>query len=210
MIIRNFIYPCTASGVRSRAGKSCWKRRGTQSGLWNPGCGMWNGSRRMLCWSGCWKRRWGISVAVTMFVFVKRRILKNIRRGFTGYGRGPIDFRVSWGGDKTIVEVKLSTNTQYLHGYEEQVEEYGKAECTDKMIYVFVDLGNPGRLKKITETHQLNLQSQKKVPELMIIDATAKNAASTYSNWNIISIIIYYIIKKLSRNDLDAFFIVQI
>lgn len=69
-----------------------------------------------------------------------------------------------------------------MHGYEEQVEEYGKAECTDNMIYVFVDLGNPGRLKKITETHQLNLQSQKKVPELMIINAIAKNAASTYSN----------------------------
>ena len=98
-------------------------------------------------------------------------------------GRGPVDFKVSRGGDKTIVEVKLSTNTQYLHGYEEQAEEYGKVECTtDKMIYVFVDLGNPGRLKKITETHQLNLQSQKKVPELMIIDATTKNTASTYSN----------------------------
>lgn len=97
-------------------------------------------------------------------------------------GRGPVDFKVSRGGDKTIVEIKLSTNTQYLHGYEEQVEEYGKAECTDKMIYVFVDLGNPGRLKKITDTHQLNLQSQKKVPELMIINVTSKNAASTYSN----------------------------
>ena len=72
-------------------------------------------------------------------------------------GRGPVDFKVSRGGDKTIVEIKLSTNAQYLHGYEEQVEEYGKAECTDKMIYVFVDLGNPGRLKKITETYQLNL-----------------------------------------------------
>lgn len=47
---------------------------------------------------------------------------------------------------------------------------------------VFVDLGNPGRLKRITDTHQLNLQSQKKVPELIIINATAKNAASTYSN----------------------------
>ena len=97
-------------------------------------------------------------------------------------GRGPVDFKVSRGGDKTIVEIKLSTNAQYLHGYEEQVEEYGKAECTDKMIYVFVDLGNPGRLKKITDTHQLNLQNQKKVPELMIINAIAKNVASTYSN----------------------------
>lgn len=31
-------------------------------------------------------------------------------------GRGPVDFKVSCGGDKTIVEIKLSTNTQYLHG----------------------------------------------------------------------------------------------
>ena len=55
-------------------------------------------------------------------------------------GRGCVDFKVSSGGDKTIVEIKLSTNSQYLHGYEEQVEEYGKAECTDKMVYVFINL----------------------------------------------------------------------
>lgn len=120
-------------------------------------------------------------------------------------GRGPVDFKVSRRGDKTIVEIKLSTNTQYLHGYEEQVEEYGKAECTDNMIYVFVDLGNLGRLKKITDTHQLNLRNQKKVPELMIIDVIAKNAASTYSNWNIIFSAIYYIFKSASRDGLGAF-----
>lgn len=96
-------------------------------------------------------------------------------------GRGPVDFKVSRGGDKTIVEIKLSTNDQYLHGYEEQVEEYSKAECTDKMIYVFIDLGNPRRLKKITDAHGLNVKACKQVPELLLIDATAKEAASTYS-----------------------------
>lgn len=70
----------------------------------------------------------------------------------------------------------MSTNDQYLHGYEEQVEEYGKAECTDKMIYVFIDLGNPGRLKKLTNAHELNVSDSKKVPELLLIDATAKAA----------------------------------
>lgn len=30
-------------------------------------------------------------------------------------GRGPVDFKVNRGGDKTIVEIKLSTNTQYLN-----------------------------------------------------------------------------------------------
>lgn len=75
----------------------------------------------------------------------------------------------------------MSTNDQYLHGYEEPVEEYGKAECADKMIYVFIDLGNPGRLKKLTNAHELNVSDSKKVPELLLIDATAKAAASTYS-----------------------------
>lgn len=58
-------------------------------------------------------------------------------------GRGPVDFKISYGGDKTIVEMKLSTNSQYLHGYNVQILEYGKAENTDKMIYVYIDLGNP-------------------------------------------------------------------
>ena len=44
--------------------------------------------------------------------------------------------------------MKLSSNSQYLHGYEVQVEEYGKAENTDKLVYVLVDVGNPLKLKK--------------------------------------------------------------
>lgn len=39
------------------------------------------------------------------------------------------------------------------------------AECTDKMIYVFIDLGNPGRLKKLTNVHKVNIKNDKKVPE---------------------------------------------
>lgn len=97
-------------------------------------------------------------------------------------GRGPVDFKVSRGGDKTIVEIKLSTNDQYLHGYEEQIEEYGKAECTDKMIYVFIDLGNPGRLKRLMNVHDVNIKNDKKVPELLLIDATAKAAAKRSAN----------------------------
>lgn len=32
-------------------------------------------------------------------------------------GRGLVDFKISNGDDKTVIEVKLSTNQQYLHGY---------------------------------------------------------------------------------------------
>ena len=62
-------------------------------------------------------------------------------------GRGPVDFKVSRGQDITIIEVKLSTNSEYRNGYENQIEEYGKAENTNNMIYVLIDLGNSGRVK---------------------------------------------------------------
>ncbi len=96
-------------------------------------------------------------------------------------GRGPVDFKVSRGADKTIVEIKLSSNGQYRHGYEVQLQEYGKAETTDKLVYVFVDVGNSGRLKTIIELHEKSIAEGKKVPEFVVISALKKDSASTYS-----------------------------
>lgn len=93
-------------------------------------------------------------------------------------GRGPVDFKVSRGQEKTLIEVKLSSNSQYLHGYEVQVEEYGKAENTDKLVYVLVDIGNPLKVKKLKELQKENIGQGKKVPELIIIDSTPKVSAS--------------------------------
>ncbi|MBR3431622.1 MAG: hypothetical protein IKG87_16140 [Clostridia bacterium] len=99
----------------------------------------------------------------------------------TDSGRGPVDIKISRGLDKTVVEVKLSSNGQYLHGYQKQLQEYGKAEQTDKQIYVFVNVGNPRRLKTIKEVHHKNVSSGKICPELIIVDARPKEAASKYS-----------------------------
>ena len=93
-------------------------------------------------------------------------------------GHGPADFKVSNGGEKTIIEVKLSSNNQYLHGYEVQVEEYGKAEQTDKLIYVLIDLGNPGKIKKVQDLHDKRYNEGQNPPDLIIIDSTAKEPAS--------------------------------
>lgn len=93
-------------------------------------------------------------------------------------GRGPVDIKISVGADKSICEVKLSSNSQYLHGYRTQVQEYGKAECTDNLFYVFVDIGNPRRLKAITEEHERNKAAGIKCPELITIDATVRESAS--------------------------------
>lgn len=93
-------------------------------------------------------------------------------------GRGPVDFKVSRGQDMTIIEVKLSTNSEYRSGYENQIEEYGKAENTDNMIYVLIDLGNPERVKTIEKLYNENLKNKRKTPEVMIINAKEKVSAS--------------------------------
>ncbi|MCD8052470.1 MAG: hypothetical protein LUF00_00165 [Lachnospiraceae bacterium] len=90
-------------------------------------------------------------------------------------GRGPVDIKISRGNDKSICEIKLSSNEQYLHGYEVQIEEYGKAECTDNLFYVFIDVGNPVRRDRITKKHEENIKAGKRCPELIIIDANEKN-----------------------------------
>lgn len=95
-------------------------------------------------------------------------------------GRGPVDIKLSRGSDKTLAEIKLSSNAQYLHGYETQIGEYSSAERTENLIYVFIDIGNPGRRKKVIELHKKTLNSGKLCPELIIIDAQQKKAASTY------------------------------
>lgn len=46
----------------------------------------------------------------------------------TNEGPGPVDLKMSRGNDKTVVEIKLSSNADYIHGYEEQIEQYVKAE----------------------------------------------------------------------------------
>ena len=96
-------------------------------------------------------------------------------------GRGPVDIKMSRGNDKTLAEVKLSSNGQYLHGYQAQVEEYGAAERTRNLIYVFIDVGNPRRLQTIKALHQKNRRENKDCPELVIIDARPRRAASTYN-----------------------------
>ena len=104
-------------------------------------------------------------------------------------GRGPVDIKLSRGTDKTLAEIKLSTNPQYLHGYESQIREYGNAEKTRNLVYVFVDLDNPGRKKNIINLYKKTKHSQKQCPELIIIDARPKKAASTYEGETDITII---------------------
>ena len=102
-------------------------------------------------------------------------------------GRGPVDIKISRGRDKTLAEIKLSTNRQYLHGYQTQINEYGNAERTNNLIYVFIDMGNPDRRRALEELCNRTHKAGQPCPELIVIDARQKKAASSYnsSSWNL-------------------------
>jgi hypothetical protein len=93
-------------------------------------------------------------------------------------GPGPVDLKISRGMDKTVVEIKLSSNEDYMHGYEEQIEKYAKAEETDKRIFVYVKVGNPIRDKKIEQRHIERTESGENPPLLFIIDSQKQKSAS--------------------------------
>lgn len=93
-------------------------------------------------------------------------------------GRGPVDFKISRGNDKTVIEVKLSSSSQYIHGYTIQIEEYAKAEQTENKVYVLIDLGHPGKVKKLREIHDKKYNDGENPPDLVIIDARKRISAS--------------------------------
>lgn len=95
-------------------------------------------------------------------------------------GRGPVDLKISRGSDKTVTEVKLSSNQEYLHGYEEQVWDYAKAEHTDSAVYLLVDVGNPRIIQKMVNRYKEDMQYKVKAPHFVLIDAVGKPAASKY------------------------------
>ena len=94
-------------------------------------------------------------------------------------GPGPVDLKVSRGNDKTVIEIKLSSNQDYLRGFTDQIEEYARAEHTDNRIYVYVQVGNnPGRDKKIQDEYNRRVESGQNPPLLYMIDSRVKKSAS--------------------------------
>lgn len=100
----------------------------------------------------------------------------------TDSGRGPEDFKISRGSDKTVVEIKLTSNPDCVHGLEVQIEEYAKAENTDKKIFVLVNTGqNESRVASVLKKHEEMLESGMNPAKVVVIDAKVKNAASTHN-----------------------------
>jgi hypothetical protein len=97
-------------------------------------------------------------------------------------GRGPLDFKISRGNDKTVIEFKLSTNAQCVHGLEVQIEEYAKAENTDKKIYVLINIGKDEYRISDVENKRIEMENNGQNPaKVFILDARPKESASKYN-----------------------------
>jgi hypothetical protein len=72
-------------------------------------------------------------------------------------GAGPVDFKFSDGDDRVLVEIKLSSNSSVVSGYEKQLEAYMEAEDAALGHYVLIDVGKMGnkwnRLQGIAGAH---------------------------------------------------------
>ncbi len=95
-------------------------------------------------------------------------------------GRGLVDFKFSEGENfKVLVEMKLSTNGQYLAGLTNQLEIYKDATNNVKKAYfIFVDLSKD---EKSTKQIQTLLDAKKQYgldTEILVIDGTLPNSAS--------------------------------
>jgi hypothetical protein len=91
-------------------------------------------------------------------------------------GRGPVDFKISKGAiDKSLIEVKLASNSRLKQNLEKQVEVYEKANGTRKSVKVviFYTVKEQVRLDRILK--ELKLAGE---TSIVVIDARADNKPS--------------------------------
>jgi hypothetical protein len=95
--------------------------------------------------------------------------------------RGPVDFKISRGLDKTVIEIKLTTNSQVLHGFEVQIEEYAKSEGTQNKIFMLVDNGGSSIcIDKVYESYEMRKLNKENPATIIVIDAKPKASASKF------------------------------
>ncbi|WP_170019365.1 hypothetical protein [Campylobacter sp. RM16190] len=96
-------------------------------------------------------------------------------------GNGPIDFKISKGSNiKINIEMKLSSNTKLLSGYEKQLPAYNQAEKTNKSKFIIMQLYDKdlNRIQKVLDFKNKSEKNGIKLPDIIIIDATKRESAS--------------------------------
>jgi len=77
------------------------------------------------------------------------------------------------------VELKLSSSTQLLHGFERQLSAYEAAEDTDLSVYLVIYNGfGDSKLQRLRERVEEAKTAGKRTPEVIVVDATQKPSGS--------------------------------
>lgn len=93
-------------------------------------------------------------------------------------GRGPVDFKVSSGYDgRVLVELKLTSNNQLLHGFTKQLPTYLAAENTERGILLVIDNGGASEARLKTFNEAVN-NTGKKAPKVIMVDGISRPSAS--------------------------------
>jgi hypothetical protein len=95
-------------------------------------------------------------------------------------GSGPVDFKFSAGyAARVLVELKLSSNSKVVAGYESQLDAYKDAEETPHGVYVVIDLGDLGsRDETLVRRRNALLAKGRPASDLVFIDGSVKASAS--------------------------------
>jgi hypothetical protein len=91
-------------------------------------------------------------------------------------GRGPVDFKVSKGAvDKSLIEIKLASNSQLKRNLQNQIEVYEKANGTRSSVKMIVCYTEADVAKVDAVLKELDLRGEKSI---VVIDARADNKPS--------------------------------
>ena len=95
-------------------------------------------------------------------------------------GRGPVDFKISRGDIKVVVELKLSKHSRLLHGWTEQLKTYRRSEGAQRAFYVVVKVtdGKSEALERLRELENREKKAGKPTSSLVIIDGLRYPSAS--------------------------------
>lgn len=93
-------------------------------------------------------------------------------------GAGPVDFKMSHGNAKYVVEIKLSTNGHVVKGYTNQLDAYAKAEAAARGMYVVIDVGKLGLKWEALTKIAMEKKDFAARMKLRLVDGTLKDSAS--------------------------------
>ncbi|HEX9112404.1 MAG TPA: hypothetical protein VF845_13065 [Terriglobales bacterium] len=80
---------------------------------------------------------------------------------------------------RVLVEIKLSSNTRLVQGFENQLPAYEKSENTTSSFCVVIRVTESDKqIKQVQKIYNKAKAAGKKVPKLVIIDAMEKPSAS--------------------------------